>query len=189
MLCVFVAGDQSLWGGAWKERKESEGKKSLTCWDDGQTDGRNVLNWTWSSLQEEEGCWEGASAEIRRRRCPWRNKNLLSICWRMGIFFKKKCSTKVFVYYPKEWNFMFAQFFVYCGMDRIFFFLYFLYNVHTQKILIFLGLSIVTRIISKLKNRGVFWRTKQLKSLREIWFWCRWVNLIESRIETVAQSK
>ncbi len=183
MLCVFVAGDQISPFGGVPEKKGKWGEKVVNWgwW----TDGRNVLNWTWSSLQEEEVVGRvHLLLQIRRRRCPWHDDGTKLFCpfaegreFYVGRGF-------FFVYYQKEWNFMFAQIFFCLLRNGSNFPLYFLLNVHTQ-FLFFWVCLLLQEYHFEAKNR-VFWRTKQLKSLWEIWFWCRWVKWIESRLETGA---
>ncbi len=50
-------------------------------------------------------------------------QNFLSICWRTGIFM----FDEAFVYYQKEWNFMFAQFLSIVVVEWIEFFFPFIF--------------------------------------------------------------
>jgi hypothetical protein len=122
MLCVFVAGDQSLWG--CLKGKESEGKKSLT--PDGRTyrtgpdlPCRRLLGGCICRSGEED-VHDGT-----KHFCPFAEGR---------EFF---CSTR-FLSITKGMELYVRTSFVYCGMDRIFFlFIFFLMFTHNFYLFIY----------------------------------------------------
>lgn len=123
---------------------------------DRRTDGRTY--WTGPDLPCRRVVGR-VHLQIRRRRCPWRNKTFVRLL-KDGNFDVRRG----FCLLPKGME-LYVRTIFFCllwnGSNSFF---YFHFNVHAQ-FLFFLVCLLWTGIISKLKNR-VFWRTKQLKSLR-----------------------
>jgi hypothetical protein len=92
----------------------------------GQTDGRIELDLIFPA----GGCWEGASADQAKKKMSIHDGTKLFVhLLEDGNFYVRRG----FCLLPKGMELYVRTIFVYCGggMDRIFFSLYFLFNVHT----------------------------------------------------------